>query len=64
MGRSNLGKRLDRLERIFPPAPPKAADLPMEEWVDEVMGFAGPDLYGVEEDFFRWLEGLGRLLKS
>ncbi len=64
MGRSNLGKRLARLERIFPPPPPKAADLPVEEWVDEVMGFGGPALYGVEEDFFGWLEWLPGFLRS
>ncbi len=63
MGRSNLGKRLDRLERIAPPAPPKAADLPVEEWVEEAMRL-GPPLYGEEEDFLRWFDDLGGYLKS
>lgn len=64
MGRSNLGKRLARLERIFPPTRPKAADLPVEEWMDEAMDFARPDLYGAEEDFFEQLEILPLLLRS
>ena len=58
-----LGKRLDRLERLALPAPPKAADLPVERWVEEATSF-GPPPYSVEEDFFRWLEWLGGLLKS
>lgn len=64
MGRSNLGKRLARLERIFPPTRPKVADLPVEEWMDEVMDLARLDLYGAEEDFFERLEILPLLLKS
>ncbi len=64
MGTSNLSKCLARLERIVPPPLPKAADLPVEEWVDEVMGFGDPPLYSVEEDFFRWLDGRPEFLRS
>ena len=59
VGRRALERRLTRLEAQMPPKPPEYHELPLERWVDEIMSGCGPDLYGYEEDFYRWLEGFG-----
>ncbi|MDP9454190.1 MAG: hypothetical protein M3Q60_00030 [Actinomycetota bacterium] len=59
VGRRALERRLAHLEALMPPRPPEYQELPLERWVDEIMSVSGPDLYGEEEDFYRWLEGFG-----
>jgi hypothetical protein len=34
----------------------------LEDWVEEDMTRYGPPLYGHDEDFYSWLESLGRYL--
>jgi hypothetical protein len=63
VGGLNLKRRLERLEQLLPPEPPEYADLPVEKWVDELMADFGPDLYGYEEDFYRWLESISLYLR-